>query len=246
MLKFLWVLCNPSLLDVMPSVVLITGETYLCTTAAIEECFAKVGQRGWQPGTLETLFSSGKTYSSAASGYQGPTASRSNSTGGSQFFFFWTKVVCFFFFPGAAWGSGELLIDARQCIPKERLLIFVFSCYCWATKEVTKRFPIDKLANQTSACLLVFASIFWDEMLLWCFRAQGRIVNARPEADRHREEVQLRLTKGQPGYFCISECCGVVVVGAALCLSTAVLCHSEIVFQFDRITKMSGESMAER
>lgn len=87
MLKFLWVLCNPSLLDVMPSVVLITGETYLCTTAAIEECFAKVGQRGWQPGTLETLFSSGKTYSSAASGYQGPTASRSNSTGGSQVFF---------------------------------------------------------------------------------------------------------------------------------------------------------------
>lgn len=60
MLKFLWVLCNPSLLYVMPSVVLIAGETYLCTTAAIEECFAKVGQRGWQPGTLETLFSWGK------------------------------------------------------------------------------------------------------------------------------------------------------------------------------------------
>ena len=118
MLKFLWVLCNPSLLYVMPSVVLITGETYLCTTAAIEECFAKVGQRGWQPGTLETLFSWGKTYSSAASGYQGPTASRSNSTGGSQGFFFVNEscLLDFLFqeLPGALENSWLMRGNASQ------------------------------------------------------------------------------------------------------------------------------------
>lgn len=129
--------------------------------------------------------------------YQGPTASRSNSTGGSQGMIFVNESCCFFF-PGAAWGSGELLIDARQCIPKERLLIFVFPAITGQRKKLPRDSILTSLPmkHQLAFCLLQFSG-------MKCCN-DGRIVNARPEADRHREEVQLRLTKGQPGYFCIS------------------------------------------